>query len=179
MSELLHKTQSRSTSWATGDMYYVFHANIDIYYWRIFYSILFHANVLSLQKNIASLTKNAQVHRHTLARACTPAVKATVQQSRGARPACIQWNVRAPGGAQGRSVICWRRDQVLNLSSDPAAKTTSSPRTFRHAALESQFLRCDVRLRGCPMTKLGTGLYNGALQRTGTSGGAKPLVSRV
>lgn len=127
MSELLHKTQSRSTSWATGDMHHVFHANIDIYYWRIFYSILFHANVLSLQKNIASLTKSAKVHRHTLARACTPAVKATVQQSRGARRACIQRNVRVAAGAQGRSVICWRRDQVLNLSSDPTAKTTSRP----------------------------------------------------
>lgn len=36
-------------------------------------------------------------------------------------------NVRAAAGDPERSAICWRRDQVLNLSGDPAAKTTSSP----------------------------------------------------
>lgn len=122
-------------------MCYMFGANTDIYCWRIFNSILFHSNVLSLQKKAASVTKVKRVHKHTLARVCTPAVKTTVQQSRDATRACVQRNVRAAAGAQGRSVSCWTRDQVLNLSSDPAAKTTSRPRTFRHAAAKAQFLR--------------------------------------
>lgn len=63
--------------------------------------------------------------------------------------------------AQRHVVIWWRRDQVLNLSFDLLVKTTSTPRSFWHAASKSQYLACmcvwvhaGPRKRECAFTSM-------------------------